>query len=270
MLTSWQGEDAGWDAVCQTALMAYICLNVAFSFPETWRPSVSLGNTTAEGDYRRTRSYQLTVRRCTMSGMTSEAAAYPHRLFFGIEARQFTEYGHLRGPEETPKREFFGIPVEPVGSKEPTVKDSCGLIPVDEFPTCQRLVGRQPHASDIAAVRRMLCRKGRLPVETAMEIMRLAGYDMPMRRLKRAHDPLHEDNRAELTAYLDECWRTLVCCQMLAREIDMDLLWHNMVSHCIVDLWGCETCTVAPWYELDRASDDRYKFADAEDAKEQQ
>lgn len=224
------------------ALRAYICLNVARNFPETRGPSLPAA-VAEERDYRRAKFYQYTIRQCTLSGGTSEAATYPHRVFFGIERGQFDK---MAMPRDQPDSPFDAV----IPYKCPL-----GLMPIDEFLAREELVGYQPHASDIPAVLRMLCHKG-LPAEVAMEIMGLADY-VPKRMLRRAHDPLHEDNSAELARYLDECWRTLICCEMMGKALGMDIDWKEMVTNCIVELWGCNQCTRKKWLKYVHNADKR-------------
>jgi hypothetical protein len=80
--------DAGWNMLYTLPLSAYLCLNIAYCFPESWDPAV--GRTDVK-DYRHTKSYQIMLRDCTAPGTASEIVSYPHREFFGIAHDQFNQ-----------------------------------------------------------------------------------------------------------------------------------------------------------------------------------
>jgi hypothetical protein len=65
--------------------------------------------------------------------------------------------------------------------------------------------------------------------------MDLAGYE-PRRRLRIEHDPLHPENCEALGQYLKYCWQIIVRCDMMAREIGMDIPWHDVISECLVQM----------------------------------
>jgi hypothetical protein len=58
-----------------------------------------------------------------------------------------------------------------------------------------------------------------LPVELALDIMELVGYE-PKRRLKIEHDPLHLEDREELAQYLKYRWQILDRCDTTPNEVD--------------------------------------------------
>ena len=64
-----------------------------------------------------------------------------------------------------------------------------GMTPIDEFLTLQNQLEYQSCASDIGAVRRILCHKG-MRIELALDIMGLTGYE-PKQRFKPEHGPFH-------------------------------------------------------------------------------
>ena len=80
-----QIRDGGWSGVLQTALEAYIVLNVLVLKPETW-PSVESSSTNPKTedamDCRLTAVYQRMVRRCTAKRIY-DVETLPHRAFFG-------------------------------------------------------------------------------------------------------------------------------------------------------------------------------------------
>lgn len=195
--------------------------------PETWDQASGEN----KKDYRQTRAYQYALRNCTLSGLTSEVATHPHRQFFGVEEGQFGAAGRLREKDWQLDSEHFPY----------------GLMPIDEFLVCQKLVGYQPHIRDIPYVRRLLCTRG-LPVEVAMSIIEFADYT-PRRKLKVPHDPLHRDNGEELAKYLEYCWQLVIRCDMMGKALGMDIPWQEMVSQCILSFWGCKDCYLGNWYK---------------------
>lgn len=117
-------------------------------------------------------------------------------------------------------------------------------------------VGYQPHPSDIPLVRQILCRQG-LPLELAMEIMEFAEYE-PKRRLLTPHDPFHPSNREELEQYLEYCWQILVRCDVIAKAVDLEIPYADLVSNCMVELWSTQQCGYDKWWKLSR----RYVYGD--------
>lgn len=71
------------------ALSAYLCLNVAYCFPELWDEAAGR---TKEEDYRHTKAYQHMLRDCAAPGSASEGVTYPHRWFFGTDPDRFDSY----------------------------------------------------------------------------------------------------------------------------------------------------------------------------------
>lgn len=232
-----QISDVGWEYMCRMALRAYICLNVMYCFPELWDPASGKSKVK---DYRRTRVYQDMLRNCTYSGITSDIVTYPHRDFFGIEKHQFEEHVRLRDRERW--ADFL--------EKETHRDDEYpyGLVSIDEFLTIEKLIGYQPHISEVEHVRWMLCRKG-LPLELAMDIMDIAEYT-PRRRLKVANDPLHPENRDELEKYLDYCWQLLIRCEMMAEAAGMEICWQEEAVWRMIWFWHCDQscCSGRKWY----------------------
>ncbi|KZF18840.1 hypothetical protein L228DRAFT_251694 [Xylona heveae TC161] len=209
--------DLGWDQLCEKALAAYMCLNVTYCFPEMW--DVASGKT-EETDYRHTKFYQHTLMMCTEVGITSDVVMYPHQQFFGAINHR------LASVDENHR---------------------CGKFPFDKFLALMGSTEHQPNLSDVCLVRWMLCRKG-LPVELSIEIMRFAEY-VPKGTLKVPHDPFHPSNSEELALYLKYCWQILVRCDMMAKALDMKIPWQNLITKCIIELWGSKDCCLRKWYE---------------------
>lgn len=138
-----------------------------------------------------------------------------------------------------------------------TIKQShYGLLPIDDFLTLENAsLPYMPNASDVDAVRSILLQH--LPLELVLPIMDLAGY-RPKRALTIPDDPLHPSNRKELDEYLEHCWQIMVRCQMMSKEIDVDVGegdgWKSLVSNWICILWEVKDCESATlWhYDYDR------------------
>jgi hypothetical protein len=238
--------DAGWDMLYKHALTAYLCLNIAHCFPESWDPAVGR---TGVKDYRHTKSYQFMLRDCTAPGTTSEIVSYPHREFFGIAPDQFNQ----TQPVVADKKRW--INKLDIDLKRGTIKQShYGLLPIDDFLTLENAsLQYLPNASDVDAVQSILLRH--LPPELVLPIMDLAEYK-PRRALTIPDDPLHPSNRKELDGYLEHCWQIMVRCQMMSKEIGLDVGggWKSLVSHRICALWEGKKCKSANlWhYDYDR------------------
>jgi hypothetical protein len=185
----------------------------------------------------------------------TEIVTYPHRQFFGTgdnncqsgAFRVSNNLHWLRGSHHT----------DGLGHSEGGLY---GIVPIDEFlalgkPASQRddySIIYQPNGSDTSRVKGILCEMG-LPVELALDIMELAGYE-PKRRLKIEHDPLHLENREELAQYLRYCWQILIRCDMTASEVDLDIPWYDEVAGCIVDLIDSIDCKLRnKWLKLPRS-----------------
>ncbi|KAJ2983926.1 hypothetical protein NQ176_g338 [Zarea fungicola] len=199
----------GWEEVYVSALDAYLALNICYRFPELW--DTGSGRTTVR-DYRNTRLYQTMMRECTGRGDTSEMAKFPHRDFFGIEDGAIERYSYDKRPMLATKD---GLP--------------SATIPFPIFLARCRWYDRPPRPSHAAAsyTRAILQHKG-LPTEIVTEILDLADHK-PMGRLLRPHNPLHVDNWEELRKYLTYCWQLVIRCDMMAREMGVDIPWRSLV-----------------------------------------
>lgn len=169
---------------------------------------------------------------------------YPHRQFFGISDDQFRE-----SRPKIQDRAHWARWANWANKYGYIHKYPYGKMPIEDVLFLEKDVGYRPHSSDMPLVRRILCHKGNLPTELVMEIMELAEYE-PKRRLNTPHDPFHPSNRAELGEYLKYCWQILVRCDMMAKALDMKIEWKDLVSSCIVKLWGSKECGHATWYKL--------------------
>jgi hypothetical protein len=165
----------------------------------------------------------------TQPGDTSHVVAYPHRQFFGIKDP---------GPKSiyAPSRAWklqWGQYTDKSGDFR--IEKIYGKVSFGDFLAMQDLAGYEPALSDTEQVRSILCSKG-LPVELALDIMDFADYKSK-RRLNIAHDPLHTSNGEELAKYLKYCWQLLVRCDMMAKELGMEIDWEDMVTECVRELW---------------------------------
>ncbi|KAI1162734.1 hypothetical protein F5B18DRAFT_365374 [Nemania serpens] len=217
-------KDAGWDLICKNALDAYLCLNTLYCFPEIWD---SESGATAEKDYLLTKCYRRMLRRCTLSGTTSEIAALPHRQFFGIANGQFKDHSSAWDSAR------WGH-----GGSEASDDTSQPLLHIsfERFLEHDARAPYLPHAADLGHVRWILCAKG-LPIELVLDIMDLAEYTA-QRRLKIPHDPFHRYNREELIPYLTYCWMLLLRCDMVAKAIGDEIPWNSLISTVMMDFWG--------------------------------
>lgn len=180
------------------------------------------------------RIYQYMLKQCTMGGMTSEVATYPHRQFFGIQDGQFHVRGHPRDGKLRHTRRF-----------------PYGLLSFENFLSSEKLVEPKSARSAVRQVQETLYSKG-LPMELVLEIMGWAGYtEDPNARLEVPHDPFHPENREELAKYLRYCWQLLVRCDMLAAALGKAIPWRYLISKAMIDLFSCDPPDVPPtkWYK---------------------
>lgn len=245
------------------ALSAYICLNVAYCFPELWDEAAGR---TKEKDYRNTKAYQHMLRDCTTPGSASEVVTYPHRWFFGIDLDRFDSYK----PTVADKQRW--LDKLEINSQTGRIKgEHYGLLPFDDFlilenPTLEFM----PSTSDVGAIQTILLRY--LPIELVLLIMEMAGYK-PKRALTIPHDPLHPSNRKALDDYLKQCWQILVRCEMLAQEIDHRIAdaegWPDPVYRTIVRFWENEECEIAGLLDYEQLPAFEFKGAHVPDTEHQ-
>ncbi|KAA8649297.1 uncharacterized protein ATNIH1004_005198 [Aspergillus tanneri] len=210
----------GLPELVDTAMMAYICLNMLFQKTEL-HDAETRANYIQSGksgdslimdenvlDYRSTRGYQKMLFECTQSKTICGAVIHtiPHRQFYGYQDCSYTT------------EEEFG------------------------FLTLPALISRftrgiyQPDSHDVAIVIYILQQMG-LPTELILIILELAEY-APKGSIPIPHDPLHKKNLPELQKYLDYCWQLLVRTNMLVKYRDND--WEGRVLECIWKLFGVE------------------------------
>ncbi|CAI7590724.1 unnamed protein product [Penicillium pancosmium] len=263
-------HDLGWEQICRQMLSVYICLNIAYCFPETWD---SASGRSEERDYRNARFYQQTlIESCAKN---QDLRMYPHIQFFGMQSCERLKENTGKG-EHWLLDEGINKHISEGGKKSsfPRWMSSAkygpagpyGRVPIREFLSLWRPEGCSyvASSSEIDKVRSMLCSKG-LPMELALEIMKFADYKTPKSKLDPPHDPLHPANREALGQYLKYCWKTLVLCYTMATEIGMDPLdrmdqsdrsnkinWKNLVGDAIIDLFD---------HRKDRRYDWRYEFS---------
>jgi hypothetical protein len=215
-------DEFGWDELVRCALLSYICLNVFFLKSETHnttsraeyleneklRPTIGNG----ELDYRKARSFETMVSRCT--GMSHfDVHTYPHRAFFGVE------------PKIPSARKSHGEYSDHLWKLSPYILYN----PTEEY---------KPLRSDIPIVFNYIRQKG-LPPELILQVLELAAY-VPRRKLIVAEDPLHAENAQELQIYLADCWNLLVRCDILAKAQHKRINWIYEVTHCIRECWSIE------------------------------
>ncbi|KAG2022145.1 hypothetical protein GB937_004240 [Aspergillus fischeri] len=187
-------RDLGWDQVFEAALNIYLLLNILYCFPELWDPAARQArNKKRTDEYRATRMHQQTVEIWTHDGSESEVSRHPHRQFFGLE-------GHFSYPLQISRGGAAGVQHQ------------------------------TRSAVDVARVEAYL-RAKRLPQELVLQITACTEYDRSRSRsrLPVPHDPLHRRNRRQLRRHLDHCWRIMVHCNMLARELGTRINWELRV-----------------------------------------
>lgn len=254
----------GWDQIGRRMLQVYICLNVAYCFPELWDPN---SGRTTEKDYRSTVFYQKTLIQCANPRNFrdySNVSKYPHSRFFGLNAcrddletntgqgehwlldedcnRKQREKLTHSGRDVYNNPQYFSYR----GEEHPGFY---GRVSIGEFLSLwlPNYPSHEPIYSETIRVRMMLCSKG-LPMELALDIMKLADYNHFDRQLDPPHDPLHPSNREELGKHLKYCWQTMVRCYMITKELGLDPInggeyepgmnWTGSVAECIVELFG--------------------------------
>lgn len=222
----------GFCEVKETALLAYICLNVFFLKPELYDTEMrqqmlkdkANSNTSTlppdRYDYRLTSAYQQTVLYNTSTGFpwaTYGAHKIPHREFFGVPFGMFTLQAkwHDRHPYRLSRH---------------------GQVPIRDLVDKSSPYQYIPNHSDIPAVISLLQTK-KLPTELALQILEFADYT-PKGRLPVRDDPLHIENAEELKKYLGYCWKLLVRTDMLLKANGSWLDWEFEVTEAIYKLFG--------------------------------
>ncbi|KAJ4982682.1 hypothetical protein SVAN01_11828 [Stagonosporopsis vannaccii] len=211
-----------------SALQAYICLNVMFLQPELYDPASRQTYLSAEAaanrttfqpdlyDYRLTAAYQRMLLCCTGIPYAPdhyEAHTYPHRQFFGIPRGMF----HFDNPYRGQKRSFPGT------------------VPVSGLVEDQFINVHTPSKADIPIVLALVKAKG-LPTELALQVVEMADYK-PVGRLLVRDNPLHAANAGELRRYLSFCWSLLVRIDMLVKECGQWLDWEAEVADTMCTLF---------------------------------
>ncbi|KAH6632922.1 hypothetical protein C7974DRAFT_411955 [Boeremia exigua] len=214
-----------------SALQAYICLNVMFLKPELYdatsrkafveRETKKNRTTfaTESYDYRLTAAYQHMLLCCTGVRYGSnhyEVHTYPHREFFGVPSGMF----HVESADCRCKRQLGTVRIPDI---------------VDE-PFKGIYIASQ---ADIPIVLDLIKSKG-LPTELAVQIMHLADYTSVGRLLVR-DDPLNLINTDELKQYLGYCWMLLVRLDMLCKASGQWLDWEAEVTDTICTLFEMDS-----------------------------
>jgi hypothetical protein len=218
--------DFGWTDIKNSALIAYICLNMFVVKPELYDPTsrtqklgemkqkFGLAYSEEMFDYRNTSSYQKLLTHVTYTRWDIDfgVCALPHRHFFGIDKDMITT---------------------PYGSQ--LVRDRIGMGPPSQLFDARYRSWYVPTASDVSKVLYLL--QMRVPTELALEIMDFADYTAK-RRTPVLNDPLHAENAEELKKYLAYCWKLLVRVDMLIKASGQWVDWEYEVTEVINDLWG--------------------------------
>jgi hypothetical protein len=215
-------EDFGWTDIKNSALIAYVCLNMFFTKPELYNPAsrsqklaemeekLGLVYTEEMFDYRNTSSYQKMLTRVTLTRVNSDfgVCALPHRQFFGIDKDMVTtQYAN----------------------------QSLGVGPPAQLLNAKYRSWYVPIASDVSTVYSILYTL--VPAQVAFQILNSADYKAK-RTTPVPHDPLHADNAKVLKGYLAYCWNVLVRIDMLVKAGGKWIDWEYEVTEVIYHLWG--------------------------------
>lgn len=206
-----------------SALQAYICLNVISLKPELYdaksreafiREEIGARRTALSSelyDYRLTAAYQQTLMCCTGTSIVVrhyEVHTFPHRDFFGIPCGMYRSE-----------------------SSERLQRSPLGTTPLSGLAEPLFRGVHVASRADFAQVLNLL-RAKRLPSELALEIMCAADYTSVGRTYVR-DDPLHVANAKELKKYLSYCWKLLVRLDMLWSASGMRIDWEAEVAHAV-------------------------------------
>lgn len=116
-----------------------------------------------------------------------------------------------------------------------------------------------PRTPEVHAVLTMLCNLG-LPPEVSLQIIEYADY-APRGVLRIPNDPLCFENRDGLGKYLSYCWQLLLRCDMLARELNAEIMWDTEISECLVHLFSCPgERRIYKFDNYEAQENDRYNF----------
>ncbi|KAF2138927.1 uncharacterized protein K452DRAFT_360695 [Aplosporella prunicola CBS 121167] len=92
----YMGADPGWRNLFQTALTAYLFLNLVYTRPQLWMPEGSEGGgKDFQRDYRDMEGCRRMLKGCT-EGREQDTWAIPHREFFGREFSYFEDSTKLK------------------------------------------------------------------------------------------------------------------------------------------------------------------------------
>lgn len=222
----------GLSEVKETALLAYICLNVFYLKPELYdskmrermlkeksqRHSQTLP--TEAYDYRLTSAYQQMLVYCTGTGDPN-----PHH-----------------GAHKIPHREFFGVPFGMYTSMVPWHSTASyhtkpfGMVPLQDLVDRKFPQKHVPSKGDVLLAQKIF-RALKVPRDITLRILEVAEYT-PKGRLQTHGDPLHIDNAEELRKYLAYCWKLLVRVDMLMKENGALVDWEHEVAEAIYKLFG--------------------------------
>ncbi|KAK3203086.1 hypothetical protein GRF29_112g188247 [Pseudopithomyces chartarum] len=222
----------GLSEVKETALLAYICLNVFYLKPELYdskmrermlkeksqRHSQTLP--TEAYDYRLTSAYQQMLVYCTGTGDPN-----PHH-----------------GAHKIPHREFFGVPFGMYTSMVPWHSTASyhnkhfGMVPLQDLVDRKFPQKHVPSKGDVLLAQKIF-RALKVPRDITLRILEVAEYT-PKGRLQTHGDPLHIDNAEELRKYLAYCWKLLVRVDMLMKENGALVDWEYEVAEAIYKLFG--------------------------------
>lgn len=236
--------DVGGYGLCEiveTALRAYICLNVFFLKPELYDAEMKRN----AYDPKVTRNVPAVPPELYDYRLT---AAYQRMLVYNTGSK-YPDW--IYGVHRIPHREFFGVPVG-MYHEGYVQRRKYGEVTISELVDKDSPYKYIPNKSDIPVMISLLQMK-RLPTELALQILEFADYT-PKGRLPVRDDPLHIDNAEELRKYLAYCWKLMVRVEMLT-SVD----WELEVTEVIWKLFG-QSCPRMITIDIDDSGGRRMRF----------
>lgn len=171
--------------------------------------------------------YDVTSKTCG-----TDIAGLPHRHFFGIAAHESLwspdwpreVFSRTGLPTATvPFPVFMGVKSRYMALDDQEQHEKVENAKNNKDKEKQRILA--PGLEVINIVGRMFYKKG-LPLELIRMVLVYADLEPRGRLLSMPTNPLHKDNRVELSKYLGYCWQLFVRCNVMAKALGMDIDWH--------------------------------------------
>ncbi|KAJ4297975.1 hypothetical protein N0V90_005874 [Kalmusia sp. IMI 367209] len=221
----WEMPQFGLADVKDSALLAYLCLNMLLLKPELY-----------DNEMRSAKIKEIHMEHS--SPLSEESFDYRlagcyHKMMLQCLRTRYRKYevGSL------PHREFFGIDVDMIETppRKQNAEELVGLVSPMELLHPKHRTRYIPSAIDVSTTLAII--KKIFPTELALQILEFADYTAK-RRVPVPNDPLHKANREELTKYLSYCWKLLVRINILIKANGGFIPWEYEVEEAIFNLWG--------------------------------